>query len=167
MVAKTKKLARACGYCITPTCERYATPTFLLNQGKNLYWCPTCRQNGDVVAEKGHYVGTGARFKEVRVEFYWCPDEDKYQTTAVVRDDSIPDLGSSVYTLETPLIRTEQRALKVAEAILGSLSRYRASMGDLEDVPRDPNRVLYFDDSREKFSRELGVLAKHWEAGPR
>lgn len=65
------------------------------------------------------------------------------------------------YTLQSPLIGTEKRALKVAEAILANLNRYGGLL-DGDDVPQATEALLSFDDSPEDFSRQLQAIAADW-----
>ncbi len=67
-----------------------------------------------------------------------------------------------MYTLQSPLIKTEKRALKVAEAILADLNRYRV-LRNGGDIPRTTEIILSFDDDLEEFSRKLQQLGKEWE----
>ena len=71
--------------------------------------------------------------------------------------------GNNVYTLQSPLIKTEKRALKVAEAILANLNRYRGLLNS-DDIPRTTEIILSFDDEFDEFSRKLQQLSKEWEA---
>ncbi len=68
-----------------------------------------------------------------------------------------------MYTLQSPLIKTEKRALMVAEAILANLNRYRGLLSG-DDIPPTTEIILSFDDSIDEFSRELKQLSKEWEA---
>jgi len=74
-----------------------------------------------------------------------------------------PEQRNNVYTLQSPLIKTEKRALKVAEAILANLNRYRGLLNG-DDIPRTTEIILSFDDPFEEFSRKLQQLSKEWEA---
>ena len=64
---------------------------------------------------------------------------------------------------QSPLIKTEKRALKVAEAILANLNRYRGLING-DDIPRTTEIILSFDDPFDEFSRKLKQLSKEWEA---
>ena len=116
-------MKRGVGYCENTDCEDYAKGVFLLNHGDTFY-CPRCRQLGKVEKERGFYTGNTDIFKEVRVEYNFDPINSVYREIAIVRDESLWG-RNNVYTLQSPLIKTEKRALKVAEAILANLNRYR------------------------------------------
>jgi len=150
---------RSVGYCEQTDCENYAKGVFLLNHGQHFY-CPRCREPGRMVRERGHYEGSSNVFKEVRCEFNYDPLNDKYREIGIVRDDSLWG-DHNVYTLQSPLIKTEKRALKVAEAILANLNRGGGVVQG--EVPHTNEVILSFDDSPEDFSRKLAVLAKEWE----
>jgi ribosomal protein S27AE len=154
-------MKRGVGYCENTDCEDYAKGVFLLNHGDTFY-CPRCRQLGKVEKERGFYTGNTDIFKEVRVEYNFDPINSVYREIAIVRDESLWG-RNNVYTLQSPLIKTEKRALKVAEAILANLNRYRGLLNG-DDIPRTTEIILSFDDSFEEFSRKLTQLSKEWEA---
>ena len=85
-----------------------------------------------------------------------------YREIAIVRDESLWG-RNNVYTLQSPLIKTEKRALKVAEAILANLNRYRGLLFFFNNTPTT-EIILSFDDNFEEFSRKLEQLSKEWEA---
>ena len=60
-------------------------------------------------------------------------------------------------------MRPEKRALKVVEAILANLNRYRGLLNG-DDIPRTTEIILSFDDPFEEFSAKLSQLSKEWEA---
>ena len=154
-------MKRGVGFCMQTECDDYAKGVFLLNHGDTFY-CPRCRVEGRVEQEKGFYTGNSDTFKEVRIEFNFDPINAQYREIGIVRDESL--WGTcNIYTMQSPLVKTEQRALKIAEAILANLNRYRGLLEDGE-IPRTIEHMLSFDDSAEEFSRKLGILAKEWEA---
>lgn len=158
-------MKRAVGYCETVKCEDYAKGVFLLNHG-NTFLCPRCRAEGSVVPERGSYTGTSGVFKEVRVEFCYCAVYHKYDAIAVVRDESLWG-RCSTYVLQSPLIKTEQRALKVAEAVLSNLNKY-SQMFDLDkgDIPSSTETWLTFDMPRDEFKVKLDELAEELAKSP-
>jgi len=132
---------------------------FLLNHGKTFY-CPRCRGLGATEAEAGHYVGDSSIFKEVRVEFNFDPINGVYREIAIVRDESLWG-RCNVYTLFSPLIKTEKRALKVAESILANLNRFGVGDGN---VPATTETILSFDDSSKDFARKCAQLQRELES---
>ncbi len=150
-------MKRGVGYCENTDCEDYAKGVFLLNHGDTFY-CPRCRQLGKVEKERGFYTGNSDIFKEVRVEYNFDPINGIYREIAIVRDESLWG-RNNVYTLQSPLIKTEKRALKVAEAILANLNRYRGLLNG-DDIPRTTEIILSFDESFEEFQKKLHQLSK-------
>lgn len=148
---------RGVGYCENVECQDYLKGVFLINHGETFY-CPSCRHYGMVVQEVGSADNSHEIFKEVRVEYNYDPSRKVYQEIGIVRDDSVP-FPANIYVLRSPLIKTEKRALKVAEAILSSLQRF----GIQDGTPRQDETVLYFDDSREEFSQKLQALRANLE----
>ncbi len=152
-------MKRAVGYCEDEGCDDYAKGVFLLNHGDTFY-CPRCREQGYLQPERGFYTGETGIFKEVRVEYNFGSIDKVFQEVAVVRDESLWGVHS-VYTLQSPLIKTEMRALKVAECMLASLNRSTSLIAQGE-IPRTTEILLSFDDSPEEFSRRLKVVAEGW-----
>lgn len=153
-------MKRAVGYCENVDCEDYAKGVFLLNHGDTFY-CPRCREIGSVVLERGiHYVKDGAPFKEVRVEFNYDPINSRFKEIGIVRDESIWGTGG-IYTLLSPLIKTEKRALKVAEAILANLQRYADILDD--GIPRTTETIISFDEDIDAFTAKMKHLGQEWE----
>lgn len=151
-------LRRAVGYCTNLQCEDLHKGVFLMNHSE-IFYCPRCRLTGMVEPEEGHYVGDSDIFKEVRVEYNFDPVTRIYRETAIVRDESLWGRNNT-YTLKSPLIKTENRALKVAEAILSNLNRYGLSEGG---IPRTSETVLDFGVSRENFAAQCEKLRKELE----
>jgi hypothetical protein len=154
------KMKRGVGYCEDVNCEEYSRGVFLLNH-EGCFYCPNCRKKGRVERERGFHAGDAEVFKEVRVEYNFDPVSGVYRDLAIVQDVSLCG-RSSVYTLQSPLIRTEKRALKVAEAILANLNRC-PELIHKDEIPNATEVVLSFDDDREEFTRKLEQLASEWQ----
>lgn len=154
------RMRRGVGYCQDPSCEEYGRGVFLLNhQGE--YRCPACREAGWLERERGAAQSQGELFKEVRVEYNFDPLSRTYRDVAIIQDVSIWG-RSNVYTLQSPLIRTEKRALKVAEAVLANLNRCpKEANGD--GLPNTSEVVLSLDEPSEEFRRKLRALARELE----
>lgn len=153
-------MKRAVGYCENTDCEDFGKGVFLLNHGDQFY-CPRCRALGLVVAERGiHCAKDGVPFKEVRVEFNYDPINARFKEIAIVRDESIWGTGST-YTLLSPLIKTEKRALKVAEAILANLQRFADILDD--GIPQTSETIVSFDDDLDTFTARMESLGAAWE----
>lgn len=111
---------RAVGYCENRDCADLLKGVFLLNHGSK-FFCPRCRQLGFVEAESRTYIGVNgdkhnAVYKEARVYFNFNAAEKRYPEKAVV---SIPGLDKgAIFEIRSPLVKTEQRALKLAEYAL-------------------------------------------------
>ncbi len=155
------RMRRGVGYCEDASCEEYARGVFLLNH-EGAFYCPTCRKRGRVECERGFHVGDARLFKEVRVEYNFDPITGVYRDIAIVQDVSLWG-HSNAYTLQSPLIRTEKRALKVAEAILANLNRC-PDLAMKDEIPNTSEVVLSFDDEMPEFKRKLDKLAEEWAA---
>lgn len=149
---------RGVGYCKNTNCLDFNKGCFLLNHGE-VFYCPACRQVGHLKIEKGFFEGEPTAFNECRVEFDYDAITEEFRQIAIVRDESLRR-GSS-YTLQSPLIKTEIRALKVAEALLANANRF--GLSDDGGIPRTTETLLSFDDSKEEFSARLAKLAEELE----
>ena len=160
-----KRSRRGCGYCMDNRCTDYAKGAFLLNQGEH-YVCPTCKTRGLVVDEVGSWEGDAMTFKEVRVEYNYDPVEFKYREVAIVRDDALEGIHN-VYTLQSPLIKTDKRALKVAESLLANLQNYPqlVTNQDINEdgVPRMTEMSISLDVPMSEFKANLSLIQKSWE----
>lgn len=155
-----QEVKRGVGYCENTECADYARGVFLLNHGGQFY-CPRCRALGRTEKERGFCAGNADVFREVRVEYNFDPVDSVYREIAIVRDESLWG-PSNVYTLQSPLIKTEKRALKVAEAILANLNHYRwAAKSD--ELPRTTELVLSFDEPLEVFVSKVENLGRELE----
>jgi len=150
------------GSCEDESCDDYAKGVFLLNHG-NTFFCPRCREKGTIVKEHGfpEIAEGNPPFKEVRVEFNYDAVEGRFREIAIVRDEAVWGTGSK-YVLLSPLIKTEKRALKVAESILANLQRY-SYLSENDDIPQTTEFLITFDDELPEFSRKLKALGKEWE----
>jgi hypothetical protein len=153
---------RGVGYCQNTCCEDFGKGVFLLNHA-GAFTCPDCRRAGRIEHETGCFTGDSHVFREVRVEYSYDPETNVYRDVAIVRDTSLWE-SSSAYTLRSPLVRTEKRALKVAEALLANLNR-AASVIDRDEIPCASEAVLSFDDGLATFTERLARLAREWESG--
>ena len=157
------KLVRAIGICRNRECDEYNKDVFLINHG-DFYDCPRCKVAGIYQKEQGLTLNTTSLdFYQVRVEFNYDPNENRFRGVAVVTDESMPKDGGNVYTLKSALIRTEKRALEVATALLGNLMHADSRVFDGSGIGRPKEHVLYFDNPRELFQIELDVLARELE----
>jgi ribosomal protein S27AE len=157
-------MRRGVGYCENNDCEDFSKGVFLLNHG-NTFYCPHCRQLGYVEPERGSTENEQQIFREVHVHYNFEPLEKAYREIGIVRDDGLDVNRTNVYHLYSPLIKTENRALKVAEAVLGNLNRYRGLL-DGDEVPKTTEIILSFDDELSVFAGKLDKLAREWEASP-
>jgi hypothetical protein len=157
-----RAMRRGVGYCENADCEDFSKGVFLLNHGTAFY-CPHCRQLGFVEPERGDTENEQQIFREVHVHYNYEPIEKKYREIGIVRDEGLPEDRTNSYHLFSPLIKTENRALKVAEAVLGNLNRYRGML-DGEGIPKTTEIVLSFDDELATFAKKLDELSKEWSA---
>ncbi len=125
-------ITRGAGYCVNKECFDFGRRTFIVGPGDG-FSCPFCEQDGKVMKERGFYSGKSDIYNEVRVEYGFDVERSCYREIARVRDESV--LGRhNVYTLQSPLIDSEEKALRVAEVILSNLNRYQGPLADSDSV---------------------------------
>ena len=122
-------MIRAVGYCDNGECKSVHKGVFLLDYGST-FFCPQCEQEGWIEEEKKIFHGLigpkeDALYREVIFHFDFAPVFRGYNARAVV---SIPDLREGVVLeVASPLVRTERRALKIAEYTLCAANSGRIS----------------------------------------
>lgn len=157
-------MKRGVGYCMDEECEEYTKGVFLLNHGPR-YFCNRCRVEGIIEAEHGSEKLPGDPiFREVRVNYDFDPIELRYRCTAIVRNDDIEVAERNVYTLSSPLIKTEKRGLKVAEATLSNLEYARL---DGAMIPKITEHIIQFDASSDEWKRQMEDLENRLASSPR
>lgn len=156
---QTSSLRRAVGICRNLACEEYNKCVFLLNH-ENEFICSRCKHFGRSKLETGSTLNrTSLDFYQVRVEYAYDPNSDSFRSIAIVTDESMSKDGGNVYTLKSALIRTENRALQVAESLLGNLMNATDCVFDGVGIGRAKEHVLSFDNPLGVFKIELDVLA--------
>lgn len=155
-VQRVSPASRAILICGNSNCPCWGRQAFLLGYQENAL-CSGCHQPAYVEPETKEVLGSSPIFREVRVRFDFDSHSHTYRQTALVKDHSIPEGEGSVFILSSPLIKTERRALTVAEVFLGSL--HRRSDPYFVDVPLTET-ILSFDVPREKFAEDCETLRK-------
>lgn len=116
-------MKRGVGYCETVECEDFLKGTFLLNHGDTWY-CPRCGMLGFSESERKESSALPGNpdtvYKTVRVHFNFEPASKVYREIGIVDINELK--GGDIYNLYSPLIKTEQRALKVAQATMCALN---------------------------------------------
>lgn len=116
-------MKRGVGYCDNVECEDFLKGTFLLNHGEAWY-CPRCRVLGFSEPEHRETSALPGNpdtvYKTVRVHFNYEPTNRRYKEIGIVDINELKT--GDVYDLYSPLIKTEQRALKVAQATMCALN---------------------------------------------
>jgi hypothetical protein len=162
---------RGCGYCTNPECSDYSKGVFLLDQSGSAsdpYLCTGCRVQGFREYEHAApLVGDPkivepGQFREVRLEYDFEPHGRIYKGLAIVIDNGIR--RGRFFTFFSPLVRTEKRALYLAEKILGALQL--GAKADFTVVGASTETVVSFDDEAPELRRKLGAWfsSRRWVA---
>ena len=153
---------RAVGYCYAKECDDYLKGVFLLNYGTTFY-CPRCRHLGEVLPEERvDNPSDNGLYTAVEMYFNYQPAERVYKARAIVKIEGVPQQHGT-YVMRSPIVKTERRALKIAEQLLCalnaglpkdnlmsektltfdcSINQFRAQMEDLEDYVKAQDRRL-------------------------
>jgi hypothetical protein len=115
------EIQRGVGWCRNLDCSERLKLVLLLGPLANGdYFCPMCRQPGGRQDET--YDGLGEEwYASVRVEFNFDSGVEKFLEAVIVYLDDA--LGPQV-TLRSPLVKTETRATKIAQALLANLNTH-------------------------------------------
>jgi predicted RNA-binding Zn-ribbon protein involved in translation (DUF1610 family) len=150
------RMRRAVGWCLKDECSEYCKGVFLLNHGQ-VFTCPKCGTQALVIDEEAQILNNCKEFREVRVEYNFDPVLMKYREIAIVRDenDDLPK-NANVLTLRSPLIKTDKRALRVAESYLAQMYLTPVTKG--EDLPPVRETTLDFDRPIDSVRKDLEEL---------
>ncbi len=114
------KSGRGVGYCMNPTCVRYARGR-VLPKGADSFVCGKCHWVGKAELERGEMRGRHRVVSEVRVEYAFDPEREIYRSSVVVNEDRLLR-PHGVYVLQTPLVESEEMACAVGRAVLARLN---------------------------------------------
>ena len=147
------------GYCEEPTCESFLAGLWMWMH-KGAFVCSKCQgTQGFYVSERGIRSGPEhAIYGEVRVEFSYDPSQKRYREIAILRDDSLGD-RIRTYTFQSPMIRTETRAFKMATGLLATLNDgIELALEDDTEIPKPIEHVVDFDLPPEEFKERMRRL---------
>jgi hypothetical protein len=149
-----KAMVRAIGFCKTEGCDKFNDGVFLFSMHEDpIFVCSKCNKRGMVVKEEYSVKNPeDLTFRQVRVEFDFRPSlvaevgaGGTWHGIAIVTDDSMnPEYN--VYTMKSPLIKTEKRALAVAVSMLGGLLQNPERMLELNPGSRAQESIINFDE---------------------
>ena len=144
---------RGVGYCYNNQCDEFMKGVFLLNYG-TMFYCPGCRQNGEIAGEQRlDYPTDEGLYTKVEIHYNYQPDRREYVERAIVQINGMPTFG--VFIMKSPLIKTERRALKVAETILCALNAGRDKNNLTQEV------TYTMDCSLADFKTQMKSLEKY------
>ncbi len=112
---------RGAGFCLWKACSAYAQAFFLL-EAPQTFECPVCLRPGFVECERASREGPDLLYGEVRVDFDFDPVRRVYRNCALTTDGRLLGRQSS-FTLQSPLIRSRERAIRVGRLMMRNLNR--------------------------------------------
>lgn len=155
-------MKRGVGYCTNLDCSEYVKGVFLINHGET-FFCPACRQDGFVEPEKARSVrGKWNIYSQVQIRYNFDAMVRDYAEIAIVTDENLPP-GCSTLVINSPLVKTERRAMKLAESFLSN-----AALNGLgpDGMPASTERVLDLSWSKDRWELELLQLQATLEESP-
>jgi hypothetical protein len=113
-----------------------------------------------LVTEKVTIKNENPLFNEVRVEWKYDPEYDEYGGLTVVHRHLPIEWGTgfNVYTLYSPMIRTEKRSTMFATALLGYLDYASVEEIMSGEVVRAREMVMDLDCTREEWKAQIKSL---------
>lgn len=113
--------SKGVGFCENNNCDGFMKGVFLLNHN-GIFYCPTCRTPGFIVEEERDEVQPNTMYTTVEVKFNYNPMARKYADRAIVSLE--PKRGHNIYHYSSPLLKSEQRALKAAVALINAVNTH-------------------------------------------
>ena len=158
MILYHGSISKGVGFCTSPECVDFHKGVFLMAHSSD-FKCPRCHKFGRKVMEYGETDNDYTLdFWQVRIEFNYDVVLDKYQGLAILSDEAMPKDGN-IYTLYTPLVKTEKRAIALAEQLLGTLMRTDDSIFAKGFIPKDTTYNLDFDKPLAEVKGRLDEIA--------
>ncbi len=112
---------RGAGFCLWEGCSAYTQPFFIL-EAPQTFECPVCLRPGLVECERASREGPDPLYGEVRVDFDFDPVRRVYRKCALTTDGRLLGRQSS-FRLQSPLIRSRERAIRVGRLMMRNLNR--------------------------------------------
>lgn len=109
------EIRRGAGFCVHPHCD-LVHQLVLLDPFDTGYRCARCGGLGRTEPEYGAALGSHELFGEVRVYYRFDPERRSYSLVASACDRSA--LRANTFALFSPVIRSEERADRVARDLL-------------------------------------------------
>lgn len=129
---------RAAGFCLWRACGAYAQPFFLADV-PDTFECPVCLRPGHIERERARREGPDRLIGEVRIEFDFDPVRRTYRKRTLTMDGRTHGRQSS-FTLQSPLIRDRDAAVRVGRQLLRNLNR-RFARPSVEPRPHTKSRA--------------------------
>lgn len=152
------EVKRGVGICYEEECVQYKKHTFIYNPDKR-YFCTVCNNEGYMIQERCETMGKGENYTCVRIEFDFDPGKKKFRGLAIVKMENTLEIGKT-YILYSPLIRTENRALKCAESTLAKLRNCQEA--PIGEVVRPTEETLNLSLTDKEYKEALERLAAKW-----
>ena len=144
MILKYGSISRGAGFCLNRECTDFHKDVFLMDHA-GAFKCPRCRILGRKVMDYGETDNDFSMdFWQVRIEYSYDVVANTFRDVAIVSDETMNKEGN-IFTLKTPLFKTEKRALLTAEALLGTLMRADESIFAKGYIPKDQIFNIDFD----------------------
>lgn len=153
---------RGVGFCDNTDCSEYTKGIFLMSPKYTThFYCQQCRQySNNIVMERWWKEGRGEVYKRVTVEYNYSGADRRYHEMAIVEDNDI--LVGAEIRFQSALIKTDKRALKVAEKILSN-----AALNPDVGAVKYSEITLDYDMPPDQWHRFMQALERKWLESPR
>ncbi len=127
---------RGAGFCLRKGCSAYSQPFFLL-EAPDAFECPVCLRPGLIESERARRDGADRFVGEVRIDFDFDPARRVYRKRALMMDGRTHG-RQATFTLQSPLIDSHERAVRIGRLMMRSLNQRSGAKSD--DAQRAPTR---------------------------
>jgi len=111
---------RGVGYCHNQNCIDFVKGVFVMSYTVHPVYCNKCKREIEVVAERRDSAREDVIYASVEVDFDYNPMESRYMSKAIVSIE--PKIRGETYHYSSPLVKTEKRALKIAESLINIIN---------------------------------------------
>jgi len=148
------------GYCKNVECTNYLVPLHMCSPGP-FDQCNRCGHILRTEVERGFASGPAEVIYQVRVEYNFCPQDERYHGLAIVTAN-VDAANKGVYTLFAPFYVTEGQALARAEALLEWFNREATNLEDENLSSASNTQILYLHEPRDQFLARLRIIESVW-----
>ena len=150
------------GYCRNPDCKSVNQAIFVTDR-EDSYRCQGCYLVGRIVLESGSFSNKTPYVRMVRVEYNYDTTQERYRSLAALWDPEIEEERTNVYTIKSPIIKSEKGAFRVAESVLVLLQQLPEPQKNPSAGLKAKERPLDLDLDYSDFKKQCQKLTESWD----